>query len=701
MKPTWYSRALSLILLMPLLLSGGMTAEASQAPASFDCGDVTEIPQAECEALVALYDATDGDNWADNTGWLQTTTPCSWYGVGCSSNRVSSLQLNGNRLSGQLPPEIGDLTALTSLNLRFNYLSSLPTEIGDLIALTSLELSGNYLMSLPAEIGELTALKWLRLGLNRLASLPPEIGELTALRTLNLSVNRLTTLPDQISNLTALRTLNLAGNSFAGTVPAVVWDLVGLTSLTLAGNQLTRVPAEIGCLTALTSLNLESNMLAGLPSDIGQLTALRTLDLGNNQLTTMPAEIVGFSGLRHLTVEGNPLTGEMPTSLTSLSQLVFLGFYDTDWCVPNTEDVLLWLSGISTVYGTGFICGEGLGSLSGRVMADSGPVAGVEVQLSRTVPTYHGFRHIASTKTVADGTYGFADLGQGIGIDYRVRFVDPTFELAPQYYDAKPTIGTADVITITPGIPRTGIDAVLALPAPPTVSVDTETGNVVYSPDGTAQIAMPAPNPSDITVTRTVTCATGTPVSVTLNLSTGPMYPMASAGSDQYQVTIPAADISGNATFSIAATCADGATETIVGYITLYDPSGIVSDDTTGKPVADATVVLYQVPGWEPKTGPDDDRPNTCETNLSKDPDAPWSQPAPTDLGIIVNPEITPTAPKTPYQHATVDGYYGWDVSRGCWYVTVQAEDYEPLTSPVVGVPPDVSDLDLALTPIG
>jgi hypothetical protein len=45
-------------------------------------------------------------------------------------------------------------------------------------------------------------------------------------------------------------------------------------------------------------------------------------------------------------------------------------------------------------------------------------------------------------------------------------------------------------------------------------------------------------------------------------------------------------------------------------------------------------------------------------------------------------------------------GYYGWDVSEGCWYVTVEAAGYAPLTSPVVGVPPEVTDLHLALTPV-
>ncbi len=44
-------------------------------------------------------------------------------------------------------------------------------------------------------------------------------------------------------------------------------------------------------------------------------------------------------------------------------------------------------------------------------------------------------------------------------------------------------------------------------------------------------------------------------------------------------------------------------------------------------------------------------------------------------------------------------GYYGWNVAEGCWYVVVEADGYNTLTSPVVGVPTEVTDLHLALTP--
>ncbi len=47
----------------------------------FSCTSVTEIPQIECEALVALYNSTNGPGWTDHSNWLVTSTPSNWYGM--------------------------------------------------------------------------------------------------------------------------------------------------------------------------------------------------------------------------------------------------------------------------------------------------------------------------------------------------------------------------------------------------------------------------------------------------------------------------------------------------------------------------------------------------------------------------------------------------------------------------------------------
>lgn len=55
----------------------------------------------EYEALVALYHATGGDDWIDNTGWITNTTHLSgWYGVTMNGSAVMELDLSNNNLKG-------------------------------------------------------------------------------------------------------------------------------------------------------------------------------------------------------------------------------------------------------------------------------------------------------------------------------------------------------------------------------------------------------------------------------------------------------------------------------------------------------------------------------------------------------------------------------------------------------------------------
>jgi internalin A len=84
------------------------------------------------------------------------------------------LNLSGMDLS-DLPPEIGQLTNLISLDLRDNKLHSLPESIGQLINLTSIDLSGNQLYTLPESIGQLTNLNSFNIGENPLIHIPPEV----------------------------------------------------------------------------------------------------------------------------------------------------------------------------------------------------------------------------------------------------------------------------------------------------------------------------------------------------------------------------------------------------------------------------------------------------------------------------------------------------------------------------------------------
>ena len=189
----------------------------------------SQVPQIERDALVALYNSTDGANWTDNTGWFgETGTECSWYGVTCSSGLVSSLNLGFNSLSGSIPAELGDLRSLTSLYLTYNSLSGIPAELGNLANLNRLALSNNSLTgNIPAELGNLENLTSLDLSSNSLSgSIPAELGKLTNLTSLNLGFNSLSgSIPAELGDLRSLTSLYLTYNSLTGPMPQWLIDM--------------------------------------------------------------------------------------------------------------------------------------------------------------------------------------------------------------------------------------------------------------------------------------------------------------------------------------------------------------------------------------------------------------------------------------------------------------------------------------------
>jgi Leucine-rich repeat (LRR) protein len=129
------------------------------------------------------------------------------WGVDYSIENTTELYLLNSGLTGEIPPEIGNLTNLTFLDLHNNQLiGTIPPEIGNLTNLTYLYLSSNQLT------GEI----------------PPEIGNLTNLTFLGLSYNQLSgIIPDEICNQ-GDSSPNLSNNQLCPPYPScIVEDYVG------------------------------------------------------------------------------------------------------------------------------------------------------------------------------------------------------------------------------------------------------------------------------------------------------------------------------------------------------------------------------------------------------------------------------------------------------------------------------------------
>ncbi len=116
------------------------------------------VPPPDRDELIALYNATGGDQWVNRDGWktppLHTDgfampgTEGGWFGVTVSGGRVTALALHANRLSGSLPAAIGGLDQLQSLDMGANCVTGwVPSSMAGLSHLSSLDLGYNGLQA--------------------------------------------------------------------------------------------------------------------------------------------------------------------------------------------------------------------------------------------------------------------------------------------------------------------------------------------------------------------------------------------------------------------------------------------------------------------------------------------------------------------------------------------------------------------------
>ena len=342
------------------------------------------MPQAvspDRATLVALYNATGGANWTNNTNWLTNAPIGQWHGVTTDANgRVTKLYLQENVLSGQIPTELGSLSNLENLVLWGNELTgTIPTKLGSLANLELLSVSDNQLTgTIPTELGSLVKLKGLRLSENQLTGqIPTELGSLSNLENLVLWGNELTgEIPQTLVGLIMLESFSFYNNlglcapvddAFqtwlrgisivygSSCAPADSPEdravLVQVHSATDGANWTNNTNwlsdehsirewygVTIDANGRVNGLFLGDNQLTGdIPAELGSLTELEWMFLNQNQLTgEIPAELGNLTNLAHLRLDGNRLTGTIPAELGRLTNLtvLYLSGNPLTGCVP-------------------------------------------------------------------------------------------------------------------------------------------------------------------------------------------------------------------------------------------------------------------------------------------------------------------------------------------------------------------------------
>ena len=262
---------------------------------------VCESMNTDRDVLSVLYNELNGPDWTESENWLTEVPIGEWHGVETDTEgRVRSITLVNNRLEGDIPSELGQLTGLETLNLSDNLLTgTLPIVLGRLTSLADLQLQGNIGLTgyLPETFTALENLE--RLVMHRTQVCAQQSSDIQAWLA-GIQERRITDCDDLRFERIALDALykrtqgrnwtvneGWGSNEYAGSWFGVTTNDDGLvTGMNLAANNLQgRLPSDIYLLGHLTHLDLTDNPHLGgpLPAELTRLN-LDTLLLAGTQL---------------------------------------------------------------------------------------------------------------------------------------------------------------------------------------------------------------------------------------------------------------------------------------------------------------------------------------------------------------------------------------------------------------------------------
>ncbi|CAN8303920.1 unnamed protein product [Cochlearia groenlandica] len=344
------------------------------------CINAIKLPQSEVDALQQIANTLGSKYWkfdadgckVEKVGLTEVPPPTAKQEIGCECSptnetdcHVVKIAFKDHNLPGMLPPEIIKLPNLREIDFAYNYLNgSIPHE-WTLSNLTFISLLVNRLSGeIPKELGNMAALTYLDLESNAFfGTIPQELGNIANLKTLMLSSNKLTgNLPTSLSKLQNMTDFRVNDLQLSGTIPGYIRNWKQLKRLEMIASGLTGpIPSGISVLNNLANLRISDiggpvqpfpslrnmsltklilkncNISGQIPPYIATIKELETVDLSFNKLVGGIPSFAQSEELRFIILTGNMLEGDAPDELLRDGITLDLSYNNLKWQNPESR----------------------------------------------------------------------------------------------------------------------------------------------------------------------------------------------------------------------------------------------------------------------------------------------------------------------------------------------------------------------------
>ncbi|XVF18326.1 hypothetical protein REPUB_Repub11eG0012000 [Reevesia pubescens] len=266
----------------------------------------------------------------------------------CDISFIEILDLSNNNLNGTVPQCLGSLSiSMSVLDLRMNnFHGAIPSEFAKCDNLRTLGLNGNKLEGpLPRSLLNCKELEVLDVGNNKISGeFPHWLATLPKLQVLVLRSNKFQgpiVLPKTKSSFPMLRIMDVSHNEFTGQLPAL--NFKAMMTLDQNQSQLKYMGGDyyqdnvmvtmkgidielVRILSILVTIDLSNNNFSGkISRNIGKLRSLKGLNFSHNNLVGhIPSSMGSLTNLEWLDLSSNELAGKIPDKLLDITSLEVL-----------------------------------------------------------------------------------------------------------------------------------------------------------------------------------------------------------------------------------------------------------------------------------------------------------------------------------------------------------------------------------------